>query len=140
MSDIMLKFMAACSNTTAGGGGGGSSDVTPSNTSWWNNMNEVADGDLYSNTVTIAGIDTTIQLSIQFTNNSDPYTLRVYVNNTQVTSGSAPNTLTFNVSNGDDVRFRVQTNDRSDGNSATVRNVSDSNTTLDTFSINVEVD
>lgn len=118
-----------------GGGGGGGSDVTPSNTSWWNDIDTGATAG-FTNDVTIAGIDTTITLGISCTETEDGCDLTVVKNGTDVAFVTTPGSTTFTVENGDEIGFELVVFGSgfiSDG-VATITNQSDSNTTLDTFS------
>jgi hypothetical protein len=115
-------------------------DVTPSNTSWWNNIDNENDTNGITNTVTIAGINTTITLEISFNEDADGGFCSIVVNSSPVASAFYTDAnsaaTTFTVGNGDTVYFSVSTvgGDTSDA-TATVRNTSDSNTVLDTFTI-----
>ena len=111
-------------------------DVTPSNTSWWNNISGGFSGT--TNTVTIAGINTTITLNVTFTEDRDNYILSALVNSSVVGSSNSPGNYNFTVQNGDTVQFTASvTGDETRDSVATVRNVSDSNTVLDTFVIDL---
>lgn len=113
-------------------------DVTPSNTSWWNNISGGFSGS--TNTVTIAGINTTITLNVSFTEDRDNYVLSTLVNSSSVGSSNSPGNYNFTVQNGDTVQFTASlTGDETRDSVATVRNVSDSNTVLDTFGIGLEI-
>lgn len=113
-------------------------DVTPSNTSWWNNISGGFSGT--TNTVTIAGINTTITLNVTFTEDRDNYILSALVNSSVVGSSNSPGNYNFTVQNGDTVQFTASvTGDETRDSVATVRNVSDSNTVLDTFGIDLAV-
>lgn len=115
-------------------------DVTPSNTSWWNNINNAGGTNGTTNTVTIAGINTTITLQISFNEGVDGGICSIVVNSTPVTAASYTDVnsaaTTFDVSNGDTVYFSVSTvgGNTSDA-TATVINTSDGNAVLDTFTI-----
>lgn len=124
-----------------------SADVTPSNTSWWNNVNVVnASGTTNTNTITIAGINTTITLRIEATTgNGDAYSVRPRVNGTlvgtaQTTPIDTADAFTFTVSNGDTIAFFLDTQDRTENGQVSIYNQSDSNTLLDTFTVTLEVD
>ena len=121
-------------------------DVTPSNTSWWDNVNvSNASGTTDTNTITIAGINTTITLRIEATTGGrDAYSIRPRVNSTlvgtaQTTPIDTADAFTFTVSNGDTIAFFLDTQDRTENGQVSIYNQSDSNTLLDTFTVNLEV-
>lgn len=131
MSDIMLKFIAACSNTTEGETV--VTDATPAAVNW-NNI-DTANASINTNTQTITGINTTITLSWTGTEDDDGGTVSAIVNGSSAGSTSTPGSFTFTVQNNDTLYFRHVTSGGSvNVGSATVRNVSDSNTVLDTYS------
>lgn len=114
-------------------------DVTPSNTSWWNNINNPDGTSGTTNTVTIAGINTTITLQISFSEGADGGFCSIVVNSSPVASASYTDTnsaaTTFDVGNGDTVYFSVSALAGTSDATATVINTSDGNATLDTFTI-----
>lgn len=119
-----------------GGGGGGGTDVTPNAVNWNNISTAGSSGS--TNNVTITGIDTSITLEASFTRDDEAYTLRAIVNEVIVDGpDSAPGTLTFAVTNGDVIRFEASGGQTRDS-VATVTNVSDNNTVLDTFGIDLQ--
>ena len=113
-------------------------DVTPSNTSWWNDISGGFSGT--TNTITITGINTTITLNVTFTEDRDNYILSALVNGSVAGSSNSPGNYNFTVDNGDTIQFSATvTGDETRDSVATVRNVSDSNTVLDTFGIDLAV-
>lgn len=133
MTDILFKLMGACSHTS----GGSPSDVTPSNSSWWNNIS-TGNSNGSTNSITILGINTSITLEASFTRDRDAYTLTAVVNDSTVDGpDSAPGTLTFNVTNGDVIRFEASGGETRNS-VATVTNITDNNTVLDTFNIDLQ--
>ena len=110
-------------------------DVTP-NAVNWNNLS-TGGSNATTNTQTISGIDTTISLQVNFTEDRDNYTLQAFVNGSGAAGPTnSPGTLNFNVSNGDTVYFTASGGETRDS-TATVINTSDGNTTLDTFDIDL---
>ena len=104
-------------------------DVTPNAVNWYN---VVASGAAMTNTVTITGINTAIDLSISYTGyNSGAFS--VYKNDTEFDL-TTNNPYTLSVSNNDQVYFYYSPPDASTV-SVTVSNASDGNTVLDTFTM-----
>lgn len=105
-------------------------DVTPNAVNW---DNVVASGAAMTNTVTITGINTAIDLSISYTGYNGVGAFSVYKNGTQFDlTGYNPTTLS--VSNNDQVYFYYSPPD-ANAVSVTVSNASDGNTVLDTFTM-----
>ena len=112
-----------------------SADVTPNAVNWGNisNPNDLAG----STSATISGINTTITLNISFNEQRDGGFCSIVVGGTVQTSTSftdANNGSTnFTVSNNQTVQFNLSATTGTAEGTATIRNVSDSNATLDTF-------
>ena len=119
---------------SASGTVGAGADVVPNDISW-GNITGVGSGQNANQT--ISGINTTITLSMQ--NSTSPSALlAVYVNNSYVTANTSGETTTFTVNNNDTIYFSASANfGEAPSGSATIRNVSNSNNTLNTFSINI---
>ena len=116
----------------------GGTDVTinPLGDGWFDTS--TAGSSVTTNTVTITGIDTIVTLQVNFTEDRDNYTLEAFVNGSRVAGPTnSPGTITFDVSNNDDVYF-IASGGRTDDSIATVINVSDGNTTIDTFLIELQ--
>ena len=111
----------------------GTADVTPSNTTWFNDIVTAASTGT-SNTVTVTGINRRITLSLSCTEPDENYAVRVYINGQLATNQtnapiSAASPLEFTVSNGDDIYIWANGGDTRDA-TATIRNVSDGNVQL----------
>lgn len=112
ISQILGKAKASISNVMGATGWGeappGGGDVTPDPTPDWGG-DYTSTNPVYSNTVQVLGIDTTITLAINLTF-SDGGTLTVGVNNTNTYGGTettfAIDPTTFEVSNGQYVTFK----------------------------------
>lgn len=103
-------------------------DVTPNAVDWNDVVSAVS---ATTNTVTITGINTAINLSIDG-NSSGGF--RVYINNNEFIIDDNP--YIVSVSNNDEVYFVFPTSTGDETTiSITVRNVSDGNTVLDTFTM-----
>jgi len=117
---------------------GGGSDVTPNAVNW----NDVSGGygfPLYTNTVTITGINTAINLVITWSGNTVG-TFGIYINGGSYVSledelGGSP--VTLSISNNDTIRFGAGIISGSKVISVTVTNSSDGNAVLDTFTMTV---
>lgn len=112
-----------------------STDVTPDAVNW----NDIS-GELvgYTNTVTISGINTVIQLQFNTSHTSGGAESYAY----QLNGGSSvafTNGATLNVSNGDTLLFAVShiSGIADSVGTVTIVNVTDSNTTLDSFAYDV---
>lgn len=112
-------------------------DVTP-NAVNWANITGIGSGQNSNQTIT--GINTTITLS--FNNSTSPSAIvSVYVNNSFVDSNVNGQTTNFTVNNNDVVYFSAAGNfGEAPSGTVTVRNVSDGNVVLDTFTINITAD
>jgi hypothetical protein len=108
--------------------GGGGADVTPNAVNW----NDVTNGS--TNTQTITGISTAINLTISFTGYSNG-SLNVYKNDSETSLADEGSPFTLSVSNNDEIYFSGSANS-AQTISVTVTNASDGNTVLDTFTIN----
>lgn len=125
-------------HVSAGGGGGGS-DVTPSNTTWWNNVFGDAFIEEFTNSVTIAGVNTTITLRLEAIFAGGDMDVKVYRNNSVVASiigASSNNTLDFTVSNGDSVKFSFYAENTADSEWR-VTNVSDGSSVLANVTVSI---
>ena len=112
---------------------GSAADVTP-NAVDWNNVSGGYGLGLYTNTVTITGIDTAINLVITWSGN-DGGDFVIVINGTIFSleaSGGSPRT--FSISNNDTIRFGAG-GAASKTISVTVTNASNGNAVLDTFII-----
>ena len=104
----------------------GGNDVTPNAVNW----NDVAGGS--TNTQTITGINTAINLTISFTGYATG-SFNVYKNDSETSLANEGSPFTLSVSNNDEIYF---SGNPTDGTiSVTVTNASDGNTVLDTFTI-----
>ena len=119
------------------------SDVTP-NAIDFPNINVVnGSGTTNTATRTITGINTTITLRVVTANGGgDHFEIRPRVDGSFVTTAqNSPANFTFTISNNQTLNFFLETADRSDGpGTVTITNVSDSNATIDTFNVALEVD
>lgn len=124
---ILLAAFAALGSSSG-------SDVTPDAVNW-PNISGVSPQSTGNQTIT--GIDATITLSAQVTTVVQAGGIfSIFVNDSFVATFST--TLAeFSVSSGDTVSFSVQPSFGTVEGTVTVRNVTDSNTTLDTFTYNV---
>jgi len=110
-----------------------SADVTPNAVNW----NNVAAPGGSTNTQTITGINTAINLTISYTGYSVG-TFNVYKNDSEI-SLTEDNPFTLSVSNNDEIYFYAFSIEVT-SISVTVTNASDGNTVLDTFTIYVGVE
>jgi len=106
-----------------------SADVTPNAVNW----NDVAAPGGSTNTQTITGINTAINLTISYTGYGAG-AFNVYKNDSEI-SLTDDNPFTLSVSNNDQIYFYAVTS-AEQTISVTVTNASDGNTVLDTFTIN----
>ena len=107
---------------------GGGADVTPNAVNWNDVVSAVS---ATTNTVTITGINTAINLSISGYSFGG---FKVYINNNEFTIDDDP--YTVSVSNNDEVYFVFSTSTGEETTiSITVTNASDGNTVLDTFTM-----
>ena len=111
----------------AAAGGGGGNDVTPNAVNW----NDVAGGS--TNTQTITGINTAINLTISFTGYGTG-SFNVYKNDSETSLADEGTPFTLSVSNNDEIYFSGSPGE-DQTISVTVTNASDGNTVLDTFTI-----
>lgn len=113
--------------------GGGGSDVTPSNTTWWDNVTSLPP--VVTNTVTITGINVQIELNLVFLGTQQG-NLKCFINGQEdfsILLSEINNQQTFFVSNGDTVYFEL-ISDVPAGYGFEVYNISDgSGVLLDTF-------
>lgn len=116
---------------------GGGADVTPNAVNW----DDVSGGfglPLYTNTVTITGISTAINLTISWSGNDIGF-FGVSINGGTYVNleddGGSPRT--FSISNNDTIRFSASLIAGSKVISVTVTNSSDGNAVLDTFTMTV---
>lgn len=126
----MLSAAAAMIAIRAKKPTGGGGDVTPNAVNW----NDVAAPGGSTNTVTITGINTAIDLSISWTG----YFIgafNVYKNDSGTSLADNGSPFTLSVSNNDQIYFYAATVTEQTI-SVTVTNASDGNTVLDTFTIN----
>ena len=124
---IPSQHASRVARAAAGGGGG---DVTPNAVNW----NDVAAPGGSTNTVTITGINTAINLSISYTGYGVG-AFNVYKNDSETSLGDEGSPFTLSVSNNDEIYFYALTASEQII-SVTVTNASDGNTVLDTFTIN----
>lgn len=104
-------------------------DVTPAAVNWVDTTGTTVL--LVSANQTITGIDTSITLKLNFTTTNGAGTLEYRINGVTyvaVTSGD-----TFSINLNDTLNFRTSRGGRPDTITVTIINVSDSNTTLDTY-------
>ena len=127
MLSASTSMIAIRAKKSAGGGGG---DVTPNAVNW----NDVAAPGGSTNTVTITGINTAINLSISWTG-YDVGAFDVYKNDSVTSLGDEGSPFTLSVSNNDEIYFYAFTA-TAQSISMTVTNASDGNTVLDTFTMN----
>jgi hypothetical protein len=134
----------------ASGGGGGGGDVTPAAVNWAT-LSFDNDSGLYGySEKQITGINETITLKVEF-NNSNGFTLYYFVSSSasakvtgDATSSTSPtgfsmnsiaNNGTFTVTNNQYVTFGATISCFINSPVVTVKNQSDSNVTLDTFTL-----
>jgi len=111
----------------AGGGGGGGTDVTPDAINWA----DIGGVSPQSNAAqTFTGINTAIEITFSYTGTGTPFI-------TATKNGSVPFTSGDSVESGDTLSFSVSTFGADATGTVTIVNASDSNTTLDTFAVNV---
>lgn len=125
----MASMIAIRAKKATGGGGG---DVTPNAVNW----NDVAAPGGSTNTVTITGINTAIDLSISWTGYPGTGSFNVYKNDSLTPLADNDSPFTLSVSNNDEIYFDAS-GSLVASISVTVTNASDGNTVLDTFTINV---
>jgi len=125
----MASMIAIRAKKATGGGGG---DVTPNAVNW----NDVAAPGGSTNTVTITGINTAIDLSISWTGYPGTGAFDVYKNDSSTSLADNGSPFTLSVSNNDEIYFYVS-GSAVGTISVTVTNASDGNTVLDTFTMNV---
>ena len=126
---IPSQHTSRVARAAAGGGGG---DVTPNAVNW----NDVAAPGGSTNTVTITGINTAINLSISFTGYPGVGGFNVYKNDSETSLANEGSPFTLSVSNNDQIYFYAGGASVA-SISVTVTNTSDGDTVLDTFTINV---
>jgi len=107
-------------------------DVTPNAVNWTN----VAAPGGSTNTVTITGINTAINLSISWTGYPGTGAFDVYKNDSPISLPDEGSPYTLSVSNNDEVYFYASSSVVGTI-SVTVTNASDGNVELDTFRIDV---
>ena len=110
---------------------GSAVDVTPNAVNW----TDVAAPGGSTNTVTITGINTAINLSISFTGYGVG-AFNVYKNDSETSLANEGSPFTLSVSNNDQIYFYAGGASVA-SISVTVTNTSDGDTVLDTFTINV---
>jgi len=108
-----------------------SADVTPNAVNW----NDVSAPGGSTNTVTITGINTAINLSISWTGYGVG-AFNVYKNDSETSLADEGSPYTLSVSNNDEIYFYASSVEVA-SISVTVTNASDGDTVLDTFTINV---
>ena len=128
-------IIASSRPRVAAGGGGG--DVTPDAVNW----NDVSGGYgflLYTNTVTVTGISTAINLTISWSGN-EIGSFGISINGGSLidleAEGGSPRT--FSISNNDTIRFGASIIAGIKVITVTVTNASDGNAVLDTFTMTV---
>jgi hypothetical protein len=128
----MLSSIASMIVTRTKKSAGGGSDVTPNAVNWTN----VAAPGGSTNTVTITGINTAINLSISWTGYPGTGAFDVYKNDSPISLPNENSPYTLSVSNNDEIYFSAFSAEVA-SISVTVTNASDGDTVLDTFTINV---
>lgn len=128
MLSASASMIAIRAKKSSGGGG----DVTPNAVDW----DDVAAPGGSTNTVTITGINTAIDLSISWTGYPGVGAFDVYKNDSQTSLTDTGSPLTLSVSNNDEIYFYAASLLVA-SISVTVTNASDGDTVLDTFTINV---
>lgn len=126
----MLSATAAMIAIRAKKATGGGADVTPNAVNWDDVTSAYA---ATTNTVTITGINTAINLSISFTGYSVG-AFDVYKNGSDTSLAANGSPTTLSVSNNDEIYFFLGGQDEQTV-SITVKNTSDNNTVLDTFTM-----
>ena len=129
MLSAAAAMIAMRAKKSSGGGGG---DVTPNAVDW----DDVAAPGGSTNTVTITGINTAIDLSISWTGYPGSGEFDVYKNDSQTSLADNDSPFTLSVSNNDEIYFSAFSVAVA-SISVTVTNASDGDTVLDTFTINV---
>jgi hypothetical protein len=129
LCSIASMIVVKTKKTSSGGG----SDVTPNAVNW----NDVSAPGGSTNTVTITGINTAINLSISWTGYPGTGAFDVYKNDSPISLPGEGSPYTLSVSNNDEIYFYAFSSGDLASISVTVRNASDGNTVLDTFTINV---
>ena len=130
ISNVMGKPKANIGNIFSKTGWAGGGDVTPNAVNWMDVY--IASGGS-TNTVTITGINTAINLSISFTG-YEIGAFNVYKNDSETSLADEGSPFTLSVSNNDQIYFYASTG-MTQTISVTVTNASDGNTVLDTFTI-----
>ena len=116
---------------------GGGADVTP-NAVDWNNVSGGFGPPLYTNTVTITGISTAINLTISWSgNDTGPFSISINGGTFVSLEDEGGSPRTFSISNNDTIRFSASIIAGVKTISATVTNSSDGNAVLDTFTMTV---
>jgi hypothetical protein len=128
MLSASASMIAIRAKKSSGGGG----DVTPNAVDW----DDVAAPGGSTNTVTITGINTAIDLSISWTGYPGSGSFDVYKNDSSTSLADNDSPLTLSVSNNDEIYFEAFSYSFA-SISVTVTNASDGDTVLDTFTINV---
>jgi len=128
MLSASASMIAIRAKKSSGGGG----DVTPNAVDW----DDVAAPGGSTNTVTITGINTAIDLSISWTGYPGSGSFDVYKNDSSTSLADNDSPLTLSVSNNDEIYFEAFSLSVA-SISVTVTNASDGDTVLDTFTINV---
>ena len=128
LCSIASMIVVKTKKTSSGGG----SDVTPNAVNW----NDVSAPGGSTNTVTITGINTAINLSISWTGYPGTGAFDVYKNDSPISLPDEGSPYTLSVSNNDEIYFSASSIAVA-SISVTVTNASDGNTVLDTFTINV---
>ena len=133
LCSIASMIVVKTKKTSSGGG----SDVTPNAVNW----NDVSAPGGSTNTVTITGINTAINLSISWTGYPGFGGFDVYKNDSQISlaevSQNEGSPYTLSVSNNDEIYFSAFSPATVASISVTVTNASDGDTVLDTFTLNV---
>jgi hypothetical protein len=129
MLSAAAAMIAMRAKKSSGGGGG---DVTPNAVDW----DDVAAPGGSTNTVTITGINTAIDLSISWTGYPGSGAFDVYKNDSQTSLADNDSPFTLSVSNNDEIYFYAFSSSVA-SISVTVTNASDGDTVLDTFTLNV---
>jgi hypothetical protein len=127
MLSASASMIAIRAKKSSGGGGG---DVTPNAVDW----DDVAAPGGSTNTVTITGINTAIDLSISWTGYGIG-AFNVYKNDSETSLADNGSPFTLSVSNNDEIYFYAFSISEQ-SISVTVTNASDGDTVLDTFTIN----
>jgi hypothetical protein len=121
---LVGSILKQSSGGSASGGGGGS-DVTPTVTGTWSNISDTVTGVGNTGNVTIGGIDTSINL-YWVDNASSSIFVRVSINDGTYTLLSEGSSSTVSVSNGDTVKWQIETFQTStQSGTVTIKNASD---------------